>query len=120
MTISRGREARRVIAGLGLALVAWFGGMAALVLFVEPPALIAFGPRAQLTAAIVDADASILTGGEGFATVRAAEAGLARRLYAGGAGVGWPALPRPCGPAGQAAWWTPAPTKAKTRGAPPS
>jgi hypothetical protein len=85
-----------VIAGLGLALLAWFGGMAALVLFVEPPALIAFGPQPRLAAAIVGADASILSMGEGFATVRADEAGLARRLYAGGAWFVWPALAPSC------------------------
>ena len=95
-TISFGRDARRLVAGLALALAAWFGGMAALVFFIEPPALIAFGPRTQLTAAIVDADASVLAMGQGFITARADAPGLARRLYAGGAWFVWPALSPSC------------------------
>jgi hypothetical protein len=96
LTTSFGRDARRLAAGLALALLAWFGGMAALVFFIEPPALIAFGPRAQLAAAIVEADASVLAMGQGFVTARADAPGLARRLYAGGAWFVWPALAPSC------------------------
>jgi hypothetical protein len=97
MTIELPREARRLLAGAAAVLVVWFGGMAALVFFVEPPALIAFGPKAQLIAAVATADASILSMGRGFVTTSGDHGGLARRLYAGGAWFVWPALPPSCG-----------------------
>ncbi len=96
-TIEFSNEARRLVLGAGVALFAWFGGMAALVFFVQPRALIAFGPRAQLIAAAVGADASIVAIGEGFVAASADRGGLARRLYAGGAWFVWPALPPSCG-----------------------
>ena len=97
MTIERSSEARRILAGAAAALVLWFGGMAALALFVEPTAVIAFGPSARLAGAIVGADASIVSIGRGFITASAGHAGLARRLYANGAWFVWPALPPNCG-----------------------
>ena len=97
MTIEAPHEARRLLIGAAAALFVWFGGMAALVFLVEPPALIAFGPKAQLVNAAVKADASILTMGNGFVTARADHGGLARRLYAAGAWFVWPALPPSCG-----------------------
>jgi hypothetical protein len=97
MIIDLSLEARRTIAGAIAALALWFGGMAALVLFIEPPAVIAVGPSAQLLAAAAGADASLLAVGRGFVTARADQAGLARRLYAGGAWFVWPALPASCG-----------------------
>ncbi len=96
MTIELPHDARRLLAGAAAALVVWFGGMAALVFFVEPPALIAFGPSARLANAIVEANASVIAIGPGFITTRADGAGLARRLYAGGAWFVWPALPPTC------------------------
>ena len=97
MTIEPASEARRILAGASAALFLWFGGMAALVFFVEPPALIAFGPTARLSSAILETDASIIGIGHGFITARSDDAGLARRLYAGGAWFVWPALPPTCG-----------------------
>jgi hypothetical protein len=97
MTIEAPHEARRVLIGAAAALFVWFGGMATLVFFVEPPALIAFGPSARLANAIVEANASVIAIGHGFITTRADGAGLARRLYAGGAWFVWPALPPSCG-----------------------
>ena len=96
MTIELPHEARRLVAGAAAALFVWFGGMAALVFFVEPPALIAFGPKAQLIGAVAKADGSILSMGRGFVTTRGDQDGLARRLYAGGAWFVWPALPPTC------------------------
>jgi hypothetical protein len=96
-TIELSNEARRIAIGAAAALFLWFGGMAALVLFVEPRALIAFGPSARLANAVVGADASVLAIGKGFVTARADRGGLARRLYAGGAWLVWPALPPSCG-----------------------
>jgi hypothetical protein len=98
MTIEVPHEARRLLAGAAAALFVWFGGMAALVFVVEPPALIAFGPKVQLIGAVAKADASILDMGRGFVTTSANHAGLAWRLYAGGAWFVWPALPPSCGP----------------------
>jgi uncharacterized membrane-anchored protein len=89
--------ARRLVVGSAAVLFVWFGGMAALVFFVEPPALIAFGPKAQLIQAAVKADASILAIGKGFVTASAGRGGLARRLYASGAWFVWPALQPSCG-----------------------
>jgi hypothetical protein len=97
MIIDRRREARRVLAGVAIAMVAWFGGMAALALAVQPSAVIVFGPTANLAAAIEAADASVLSVGRGFVTAKADRAGLTRRLYAGGAWFVWPALPALCG-----------------------
>ncbi len=97
MTIEFSDEARRLLLGAAAALFVWFGGMAALVFFVEPPALIAFGPRARLVAAVVGADASIVAMGEGFIAASADRGCLARRLYAGGAWFVLPALPPSCG-----------------------
>ena len=98
MIISQGHEARRVIAGLGAALGVWFGGMAVLALLVEPSAVIAFGPKANLVAAVSSADAYVLSAGQGFVTAKADRAGLAARLYAGGAWFVWPSLEGTCRP----------------------
>jgi hypothetical protein len=94
--ISKGHEARRVIAGLGAALAIWFGGMAVLALLVEPSAVVAFGPRANLVAAVNSADAYVLSAGHGFITAKADRAGLVTRLYAGGAWFVWPSLEGTC------------------------
>jgi hypothetical protein len=94
--ISRGHETRRIIAGLGVALAIWFGGMAVLALLVEPSAVIAFGPRADLIAAVNSADAYVLSAGQGFITAKADRAGLVARLYAGGAWFVWPSLEAMC------------------------
>jgi hypothetical protein len=94
--INPGQEARRVIAGLGAALAIWFGGMAVLALLVEPSAVIAFGPRANLVAAVNAADAYVLSAGQGFVTAKADRAGLVARLYAGGAWFVWPSLEAMC------------------------
>ncbi|WP_246731495.1 hypothetical protein [Methylocapsa sp. S129] len=98
MIINPGCEARRVIVGLGVALLVWFGGMAALALLVEPPAVVVFGPTASLIAAVDAGDASILSMGKGFVTAKANGVGLVRRLYAGGAWFVWPALQATCRP----------------------
>lgn len=97
MTIEVPHEARRLLTGAAATLFVWFGGMATLVFFVEPPALIAFGPKTQLISAAAKADASILAMGHGFVTASADRRGLARRLYASGAWFVWPALPPSCG-----------------------
>jgi hypothetical protein len=94
--INPGQEARRVIAGLGGALAIWFGGMAVLALLVEPSAVVAFGPRADLIAAVDSADAYVLSAGQGFVTAKADRAGLVQRLYAGGAWFVWPSLETTC------------------------
>ena len=90
-------EARRFLVGAAAALLVWFGGMAALVFFVEPPALVAFGPSGRLIAAAAGANASLIAIGRGFVAARSEEPGLARRLYANGAWFVWPALPPTCG-----------------------
>jgi hypothetical protein len=98
MIINPGQEARRVIAGLAAALTIWFGGMAVLALLVEPSAVVAFGPRANLIAAVDAADAYVLSTGEGFVTAKADRTGLVSRLYAGGAWFVWPSLEAMCRP----------------------
>lgn len=97
MIIEAPHEARRMIKGAAAALFIWFGGMAALVFFVEPPALIAFGPSGRLIAAAASANASLVAIGRGFVAARSEQPGLARRLYANGAWFVWPALPPTCG-----------------------
>ena len=101
MIISAGRDGRRVIVGMSVALLVWFGGMAALPFLVEPPAVVAFGPAVNLIAAVDAADASVLSIGRGFVTAKANDAGLVRRLYAGGAWFVWPALQATCRPSGR-------------------
>jgi hypothetical protein len=96
--INSGQEARRLIAGLGAALGLWFGGMAVLALLVEPSAVVAFGPRANLTAAVNATDAYVLSAGQGFVIAKADRAGLVARLYAGGAWFVWPSLEATCRP----------------------
>jgi hypothetical protein len=96
-TIKIAGDAQGLLKGAAAALLLWFGGMAALVLFVEPPALIAFGPSAELSSAVIKTNASVLSLGRGFITARSDDAGLARRLYANGAWFVWPALPPSCG-----------------------
>jgi hypothetical protein len=96
MTIST----RNVLAGLGLALLIWFGGMAGLALLVEPTAVIVFGPSAVTIKAIDRTDASILSFGQGFVVARAPQAGFVRQLYGAGAWFVWPSLPRFCGSLG--------------------
>ena len=70
--------------------------MAALAFVVEPTAVIVFGPPANLARAVEDADASVMRIGERFVVARSNSAGLAKRLYSGGAWFVWPALPAGC------------------------
>jgi hypothetical protein len=67
-------------------------------LLVEPSAVVAFGPRANLAAAVNSADAYMLSAGQGFVTAKADRAGLVARLYAGGAWFVWPSLGAMCRP----------------------
>ena len=97
MIIDRRREFRRIACGAGVALLAWFGGMAALALIVDPVAVVAFGPSDRISSAVVSADASVIAMGRGFIIARAEAGGLPRRLYAGGAWIVWPALAPRCG-----------------------
>jgi hypothetical protein len=86
----------RLLRGMGLALLAWFGGMAALALVVDPPGAIAFGPSASLGRAVSATDAALLETGTGFVLLRDEAPGLPARLYANGAWFVWPALPKGC------------------------
>lgn len=88
--------ALRLLRGATLALLAWFGGMAALALVVDPPGAIAFGPSAALARAVSATDAALLETGTGFVLLRDEAPGLPARLYANGAWFVWPALPKGC------------------------
>jgi hypothetical protein len=74
----------------------WFCGMALLALVVDPLAVVAFGPRQTLVAAVDHADASLISIGHWFTVARSERSGIARKLYAGGAWFVWPAIARPC------------------------
>lgn len=92
------RRRRLPLAGLAVALAAWFGGMGALALALDPPAVIAFGPERGLLAAVAAADTALLSVGAGFVTARTDRPGTVRRLYAGGAWFVWPVLKAGCFP----------------------
>jgi len=98
-TITEARPHRGFpLAATAAVLAAWFLGMAALALAIDPPAVIVFGPLQARLAAVDRADASLLSMGHGFTIARSDRGGLTRRLYAGGAWFVWPALAGMCRP----------------------
>jgi hypothetical protein len=94
---SNRKPPRRVpLVGVTAALSIWFCGMALLALVVDPPAVVVFGPRQTLVAAVDRADASLISMGRWFTVVRSEHSGIARKLYAGGAWFVWPAIAGTC------------------------
>ncbi len=90
----------RVLRGAGavaMTLVAWFGGMGALALVVEPGEVVAFGRMPDLIRATTDADALLVRAGPGFVTLSGQHGGWVRKLYSGGAWFVWPIVGRGCG-----------------------
>lgn len=83
---------------LGLVAVAaiWFAGMAGAALAMQPAAVVAFGPSAQMIPAIVNSDGALLDAGRLHVTARTGSTTV-RRLYAEGAWLVWPILSRGCG-----------------------
>lgn len=99
LTIIDCRNRLRIpVLGIFLVLFAWFGGMAALALAINPPAVVVFGPERSLLSAVLAADASLLSLGPGFVIVRADRSGFVRQLYAGGAWFVWPIVKTGCFP----------------------
>jgi len=84
------------LVGAAAALSTWFFGMALLALVVDPPAVVVFGPRLTLVAAVDHADASLVSMGRWFTVARSEHSGIARKLYAGGAWFVWPAIAGTC------------------------
>jgi hypothetical protein len=70
--------------------------MALLALVVDPPAVVVFGPRQTLLAAVDHADASLISMGRWFTVARSEHSGITRKLYAGGAWFVWPAIAGTC------------------------
>ena len=90
--------ARFVAAGISV-VVAWFVGLAAVVLIFEPFADVTIiGPTHALASAVEQTDVKVLGSSAGFTTVVGQNAGFVRALYAGGAWLVLPALGRGCGP----------------------
>jgi hypothetical protein len=84
------------LCGIGVALFAWFGGMAIAAYFFDPSSVIVFGPQNRTIAAIVEADGALLRSEPGFTTARSDRMGFVRRLYSAGAWFVWPALTDGC------------------------
>ena len=98
MTTSRKLLGKLPLAGAAAALSIWFLGMALLALVVDPQAVVVFGPRQTLLAAVDHADASLISMGRWFTIARSERSGIARKLYAGGAWFVWPAIAGTCVP----------------------
>ena len=98
MTTSRKQLRKFPLAGAAAALSIWFLGMALLALVIDPQAVIVFGPRQTLLAAVDHADASLISMGRWFTVARSERSGIARSLYAGGAWFVWPAIAGTCVP----------------------
>ena len=86
------------LVGAAAALSSWFFGMALLALVVDPQAVVVFGPRQTLLAAVDHADASLISMGRWFTVARSEHSGITRKLYAGGAWFVWPAIAGTCLP----------------------
>jgi hypothetical protein len=70
--------------------------MALLALVIDPQAVVVFGPRQTLVAAVDHADASLISMGHWFTVARSQRSGITRKLYAGGAWFVWPAIAGTC------------------------
>ncbi len=91
------KQPQRVpLVGATVALSIWFGGMALLALVIDPQAVVVFGPRQTLVAAVDHADASLISMGRWFTVARSEHGGIPRKLYAGGAWFVWPAIAGTC------------------------
>jgi hypothetical protein len=86
-----------VLAGPGL-IVLWVLLMAlAYVLFEPGRTVMIFGPQSKTFAAVVKADAQVLSSGDGFIVVRGQQDGYVRKLYSGGAWLVMPTSEMMCG-----------------------
>jgi hypothetical protein len=101
MTIEPRKSLAFPLGGLAVALIVWFGGMAAAAYAFDPSAVIVFAPSRTAVAAIARADGALLTAGAGFATGASDRSGFVQRLYAEGAWFVWPSLTRGCFAAGR-------------------
>lgn len=94
MITDRARLVRHLAAAFSV-LAAWFGGLAALALVLEPtPSVLVLAPRAAAIRAAVQADATLLDVHTVASVARSQRQGFVRDLYAGGA---WLVLPAPEG-----------------------
>jgi hypothetical protein len=79
-------------------VLAWMGLTAlAYVLFEPGETVMVLGPQGKTFRAIAEADAQVLSAGEGFLVARSDKAGYVRRLYKGGAWLVLPATEMMCG-----------------------
>ncbi len=100
-----GRSGRGGLGGILLAwligpaiILGWLGFMAlAYVLFEPGETVMVVGPQARNFQAIAEADAQVLSSGEGFLVARSDRPGYVRRLYSGGAWLVLPATDMMCG-----------------------
>lgn len=79
----------------GLALFAWFSGLALLTLIIEPTAaVIVLGPGKRAVEAASIADMQLLDAHRAFIHARSDQPGFVRKLYRAGAWLVWPAPDR--------------------------
>ena len=86
----------RLLLHAGLVLGLWFSGMALAALAVDPQAVIVFGSRDVVLAAVAAEDGLFLSLGAGFVTARVPRTGTVRRRYGRGVFLVWPALRAGC------------------------
>lgn len=85
------------LAGPGI-IVIWVLIMALVYVLFEPgKTVMIFGPQHRTFAAVVAADARVLSSGDGFLVVRGEQAGYVRKLYSGGAWLVMPTSEMMCG-----------------------
>ena len=96
-TIETAASSRRIPLGGLLAVVAiWFVGMGIAATWVQPDAVIGFGPPAKLIPAVVRSDGYLLDAGRFTISARTGQTTV-RSLYAAGAWFVWPMIARGCG-----------------------
>ena len=86
-----------ILAGPAIILL-WIGLTAlAYILFEPGKTVMVFGPQRTTFAAVVEADAKVLSSGDGFLVVRGDNPGYVRKLYSGGAWLVMPTSEMMCG-----------------------
>jgi hypothetical protein len=88
---------RRIpLCGLLAVVAIWFVGMGAAATWVQPDAVVGFGPPAKLIPAVIRSDGYLLDAGRFTISARTGPTTV-RSLYAAGAWFVWPMMARGCG-----------------------
>ena len=96
-TTIKHRPARGYLIAATTILAAWFGGIAALAVVIEPtPSVVVVGPLPTVLRAAAAINATIIEVHTGFSRLRSEHRGFVWDLYRNGAWFVWPAIEGGC------------------------